>query len=216
MYSIIDIETTGGMARNEKITEIAIYVFDGENIVDEYSSLINPERPIPYNITALTGISNEMVAESPKFFEIAKDIIEKTENTTFVAHNVAFDYGFIKQEFKSLGYNFHRPKLCTVKLSRKLIPGLPSYSLGNLCKSLNINITDRHRAAGDAKATVELFKMLLDAGKHKQGVLDLETGANLRALHPKLDKQRIRGNTRRTRSILFLRRKRCSYICWKK
>jgi DNA polymerase-3 subunit epsilon len=122
MYSIVDIETTGGSPQYEKITEIAIYVHDGEKIIDEFVTLINPEKNIPYYITGLTGISNEMVAGSPKFYEVAKKIIELTDNKIFVAHNVNFDYNFVRSEFRSLGFNFKRELLCIVKLSRKLIP----------------------------------------------------------------------------------------------
>ena len=161
MYSIVDIETTGGSFKLERITEIAIYIFDGEKIVDQFVTLINPEKNIPYFITKLTGISNEMVADAPRFYEIAKQIVEITEDKIFVAHNAAFDYNFIKNEFKNLGYDFKRETLCTVKLSRKIFPGYKSYNLGELCKNLNIQIEDRHRASGDALATVKLFYMLL-------------------------------------------------------
>ncbi|TVZ56928.1 DNA polymerase-3 subunit epsilon [Lutibacter sp. Hel_I_33_5] len=158
MYSIVDIETTGG----DKITEISILVFDGEKVVNEFTSLVNPECTIPYYITSLTGINDNLVMNAPKFYEIAKRVLEITENTIFVAHSVNFDYNIIKKEFKSLGASFQRKKLCTVRLSRKIIPGLKSYSLGKLCKSLNIPISNRHRAKGDADATVILFKILLE------------------------------------------------------
>lgn len=161
MFSIIDIETTGGSAKRDKITEIAVYVYDGEKIVDEYQTLINPERSIPYFISSLTGINDEMVENAPKFYEVAKEIIEITKDTVFIAHNVGFDYNFIREEFKSLGFDFKMKKLCTVQLSRKILPGMNSYSLGNICKELNIEIKGRHRAAGDALATVKLFEILL-------------------------------------------------------
>ncbi|MCX6292339.1 MAG: exonuclease domain-containing protein [Bacteroidetes bacterium] len=161
MFAIIDLETTGGMAAHEKITEVAIYVHDGEKIVDEFTTLVNPERTIPNFITRLTGIDNDMVRHAPKFYEVAKKIVEITEGKTVVAHNAQFDYSFLREEFRSLGYTFSRDYLCTVKLSRKLIPGYRSYSLGNLCKSLGIRIEGRHRAAGDAAATVKLFEILL-------------------------------------------------------
>jgi len=160
LFSVIDIETTGGMNRTEKITEIAVYVTDGQKIVDEFATLINPERRVPPFITALTGITNEMLEDAPKFYEIASKIVEITQDTVFVGHNVNFDYGFVKQEFAQLGYNYKRNTLCTVQLSRKLFPGFKSYSLGKLCSELNINIENRHRAAGDAKATTVLFNML--------------------------------------------------------
>ncbi len=161
MYAIIDIETTGGNASRERITEIAIYIHDGLRIVNEYSTLINPECIVPPFVARLTGISDEMLVHAPRFFEVARNIVEITEGCTFVAHNAAFDYSFVKQEFLNLGYKFKRPVLCTVKMSRKLLPGFSSYSLGNLCSSLGIQITSRHRASGDALATVKLFERLL-------------------------------------------------------
>lgn len=161
MFSIIDIETTGGNPKTDKITEIAIYVHDGDRIVRSYDTLINPERLIPYYITTLTGIDNKMVKDAPKFYEVAKDIVEFTENSVFIAHNVGFDFGFIAHEFQRLGYNYQRKKLCTVKLSRKLLPGMGSYSLGKLSQALGIEIKARHRAAGDALATVKLFEILV-------------------------------------------------------
>ena len=164
-YSIIDIETTGISPSNERITEIAIYIHDGEKIIDEFSTLVNPEKYISYFITELTGITNEMVANAPKFHQVAKKIVEMTENTAFVAHNAHFDYNFIRNSFLNLGYDFRRKTICTVKLSRKLIPGKKSYSLGRLCDDLGIKVYDRHRAAGDALATVKLFELLLEINR---------------------------------------------------
>jgi DNA polymerase-3 subunit epsilon len=160
MYAILDIETTGGSPKTEKITEIAIFFHDGEKVVDEWSTLLNPEKSIPYFITGLTGITNEMVANAPRFYEVAKEIVERTKDHTIVGHNVKFDYSFIKSEFKKLGFEYDRNTLCTIKLSRRIFPGHKSYSLGKLCKDLGIVIHDRHRAAGDALATVKLFEML--------------------------------------------------------
>ncbi|HNX67429.1 MAG TPA: exonuclease domain-containing protein [Bacteroidales bacterium] len=185
MYAIVDIETTGGSALHEKITEIAIYIYDGSQITDEYCTLINPERNIPYFITALTGITNEMVEEAPPFYQVARKIIELTEGKTFVGHNARFDYSFIREEFRSLGYNFQRPLLDTVSLSRKLLPGHKSYSLGNLCNDLNIKIKDRHRASGDALATVKLFELLLERDKNdNKGLIKNRRSSRL---HPALD-----------------------------
>lgn len=165
MYAIIDIETSGGNQKNGKITEVAIYKHDGVQIVEEYTSLINPETKIDWYVKKLTGITDEMVSTAPKFYEVAKNIVEITRDCIFIAHNVDFDYGFIREEFKSLGYDFKRKKLCTVKLSRQLIPGMQSYSLGKLCKELGIDLEDRHRASGDALATVKLFELLLKQDK---------------------------------------------------
>jgi DNA polymerase-3 subunit epsilon len=192
MYAIIDIETTGGSARLERITEVAIYLHDGEKITGEFVSLVNPERNIPYFITNLTGITNEMVEGAPRFFEIAKNIVELTEGRTFVAHNARFDYSFIRQEFKSLGFNYKRNILDTVSLSRKLFPGHRSYSLGNICKDLRISINGRHRAAGDALATVRLFEMLLERDREINGSRSaLIKNTRKSKLNPKLDISKV-------------------------
>lgn len=161
MYAIIDIETDGGSLKSSKITEIAIFLHDGEKVIDSFITLIDPESYIPPFITQLTGISNDMVVGAPKFYEVAKQIIEITKDTIFVAHSVNFDYTIIRNEFRKLGFDFTREKLCTVKLSRKLIPLQPSYSLGKLADSLGIEINGRHRAGGDAEATVKLFEILI-------------------------------------------------------
>ena len=161
MFAIIDIETTGHSYKNGKITEIAIYQHNGVKITDSFNTLIFPEMDVPYFITELTGINNNMLIGKPKFYEVAKKIIEFTAGRTFVAHNVNFDYKFIQEEYKRLGYNFNRKTLCTVQLSRKLLPGHRSYSLGKLCADLEIKINGRHRADGDALATVKLFELLL-------------------------------------------------------
>ena len=162
LYAVVDIETTGNGPKGQKITEISALIFDGKKIVDEFTSLVNPEQNIPAFITSLTGITNAMVRNAPKFFEIAKKVAEITENTIFVAHNVNFDYNIIHAEFKSLGFDFKRRKLCTIRLTRKIIPGLPSYSLGNICTAENIPINGRHRAKGDAEATAELLRRLIE------------------------------------------------------
>ena len=166
MYSIIDVETTGGNAWTDRITEIAVYIHDGNKVVREFSSLVNPERSIPPFVVRLTGITDQMVEKAPFFHEIAREIVELTEGTIFVGHNVQFDYSFVQQEFKNLGYLYNRKTLCTCKLGRKLLPGHPSYSLGKLCQSLDIKLKDRHRASGDALATVELFERILAADSY--------------------------------------------------
>ncbi len=168
LYSIIDVETTGGKFNEEGITEIAIYKFDGNKIIDQFISLVNPEIPIQPFVQSLTGISNKMVKTAPKFYEIAKRVLEITENTVLVAHNASFDFRMLKTEFNRLGYNFNIPQICTVSLSKKLIPNQDSYKLGKLVKSLGIPLSNRHRASGDAKATVELFKLLLNKDKTKE------------------------------------------------
>lgn len=168
MYAIVDIETTGGKYNEEGVTEIAIYKHDGEQIVDQFISLVNPERPIQAFVVGLTGINNEMLRQAPKFYEVAKRIIEITQDCVLVAHNAKFDYRILRLEYKRLGYSYERNTLCSLELSKKLIPDLPSYSLGKLVKSLGIPITNRHRASGDALATVKLFELLLQKDANKE------------------------------------------------
>ncbi|MEC3908889.1 exonuclease domain-containing protein [Tamlana sp. 2201CG12-4] len=161
MYAIVDIETTGLGAKGNKVTEISIFVHNGKKVIKEFTTLVNPEVPISYSITRLTGITDDMVRKAPRFHEIAKEVIEYTQDCIFVAHSVNFDFNVIKYELQELGAEFKRKKLCTVRLSRKLIPGQRSYSLGSLCTTLGIKINGRHRARGDAEATVILFEKLL-------------------------------------------------------
>ncbi len=168
MYSILDIETTGGKYNEEGITEIAVYKFDGHQVVDQFISLVNPEIPIQPFVVGLTGINNEMLRNAPKFYEVAKRIVEITEGTIIVAHNAKFDYRILRTEFSRLGFEFERQSLCTVELSKKLIPGQASYSLGKLVRALGIPLSGRHRASGDAQATVKLFKMLLAKDSDKE------------------------------------------------
>jgi DNA polymerase-3 subunit epsilon len=167
LYAIVDIETTGGKFNEEGITEIAVYKFDGHAIIDQFISLVNPEKEIQQFVVKLTGINNKMLQSAPKFYEVAKRIIEITENCTLVAHNTTFDYRILRTEFDRLGYDFNRNTLCTVELSQQLILDQPSYSLGKLTKALGIPMTDRHRASGDALATVHLFKLLLEKDSTK-------------------------------------------------
>jgi len=163
MFAIVDIETCGNRFGypQGRIIEIAIVVHDGLQVTETFSTLLNPGCHISGFYSNISGITNDMVADAPQFHQVAKKIIELTEDRIFVAHNVGFDYGFIKEEFAFLGYKFRREKLCTVRLSRKLLPKRISYSLGHLCASLNIPIEGRHRALGDAAATAKLFDLLL-------------------------------------------------------
>src|SRR5690349_16231475 len=149
MFAIIDIESTGGNPKKDRITEIAIFVHNGQRVIEQYCTLVNPEQYISPFITALTGITNEMVAEAPKWEEICEKVEELTKGRVFVAHNVRFDYSFIANEFRRLGKRYQRKQLCTVRLSRALLPHLTSYSLGRLCDQVGIPMEHRHRAFGD-------------------------------------------------------------------
>jgi DNA polymerase-3 subunit epsilon len=192
-YAIIDIETTGGTAQREKITEIAIILHDGRQVIETYETLLNPERSIPLYITQMTGISDTMVRTAPKFYEVAKKIVQMTEGAVFVAHNVRFDYSFVQEEFRRLGFTFSRPQLCTVKLSRAAFPGLASYSLGNLIQHFNIQVSHRHRAMADAMATKELFEKIFLVSQNQETATDfinkglkstqLPVGISLEKLH---------------------------------
>ena len=162
MYAILDIETTGGKYDEEGITEIAIYKHDGKSITDQFISLVNPQIEIQPFVKKLTGISSKMLRNAPKFYEIAKRIVQITDGCIIVAHNASFDYRILQTEFRRLGFPFKRKSLCTVTLSNVLLPNQPSYSLGKLVRNLGIPFAKQHRAQGDAEVTVKLFEILLE------------------------------------------------------
>ena len=188
MYAIIDIETTGGKFNEEAITEIAIFRYENFEIKDRFISLVKPDRKIQPYVSKLTGIRENMLSNSPKFYEIAKQIIEITSDCIMVAHNAEFDYRMLRTEFKRLGYNFKRKSLCTVKLSKNLIPNLKSYKLGNLVKELGIPISNRHRAFGDAMATLKLFELLVQKDKKKLIINSLVDKSNRKNIKSKFIK----------------------------
>lgn len=191
LYAVVDIETTGGHASANGITEVAINIHDGNEIVESYTTLINPKQPIPVYITALTGIDDNMLLDAPTFDDVALQIYQLLNDKVFVAHNVNFDYSFLKHHLAAAGYDLQCKKLCTVRLSRKLIPGKSSYSLGKLCTALQIPIQNRHRAAGDADATSILFNLLLEYDQ--EGIIAemLKKTSKEQALPPHLDKASI-------------------------
>ena len=191
LYAVVDIETTGGYAAGNGITEISILVHNGITVIDTFETLLNPEQWIPEHIEALTGIDNQMVANAPVFSQVAEKIYHLLHDKIFVAHNVNFDFSFIRHQLELCGYNLQCKKLCTVRLSRKLLPGHSSYSLGKLCTSLGIKINNRHRAGGDAAATAILLTMLLQADE--SGVIQqaLNRGSKEQALPPNLSKAQI-------------------------
>jgi DNA polymerase-3 subunit epsilon len=156
-YVVVDVETTGGQGEHHRITEIAaVRVRDGE-IVDRFSTLLNPQRTIPPGITRLTGITPAMVADAPYFADIADDFERFMSGSIFVAHNVDFDYGFISREFGRLGLSFRYPRLCTCASMRKLYPGRRSYSLAALAEAYDISLKQHHRAMCDAEAAAQLL-----------------------------------------------------------
>ncbi|MFS2187883.1 exonuclease domain-containing protein [Mucilaginibacter sp. Mucisp84] len=191
MYAIVDIETTGGHASANGITEIAICIHDGKKVVKRFETLVNPQREIPIYISALTGITNEMVKDAPPFEDVAADIYHLIHGKIFVAHNVNFDFSFVRYHLAAAGYDLQTNKLCTVRLGRKILPGLPSYSLGRLCKHLGIDNQNRHRAMGDAEATAELFTLLLNSDTDNHIKQSLKQGSKDQVLPPNLSKKDI-------------------------
>ncbi len=170
MYAVVDIETTGSFSKNDGITEIGAIITDGSKILDEYQTLINPGHSIPDFIVSLTGITNEMLVDAPYFEEIQKDLFNFLEGQIFVAHNVQFDYNFIRNSFEKQGVEYNSKRLCTVRLARKLIPEAVGYSLGKITKFFGIENDSPHRAMGDARATVNLFHELVK--RDENGVID--------------------------------------------
>jgi DNA polymerase-3 subunit epsilon len=191
MYAIVDIETTGGHASANGITEIAICIHDGKKVVKRFQSLVNPQREIPVYISALTGITNEMVQQAPPFEDVAADVYHLIHGKIFVAHNVNFDYSFVRYHLAAAGYDLQCNKLCTVRLGRKILPGLPSYSLGRLCRHLGIDNESRHRAGGDAEATAELFTLLINSDTDGHIKLALKQNSKEQLLPPNLPKKDV-------------------------
>jgi DNA polymerase-3 subunit epsilon len=191
MYAIVDIETTGGHASANGITEIAICIHNGKKVIERYTTLVNPKRDIPIYISALTGITNDMVQNAPPFEDVAHDIYHLLNNKIFVAHNVNFDHSFVRYHLAAAGYDLQCNKLCTVRLGRKIMPGLPSYSLGKLCHHLSIENQSRHRAMGDAEATAQLFTLLLQKDKDNHIPQALKQNSKEQVLPPNLPKEDV-------------------------
>lgn len=191
MYAIVDIETTGGFASGNDITEVAILISDGNSITRKFESLVRPTAPIPQYIQVLTGITHEMVAGAPTFTELAPEIFGMLQGNIFIAHNVNFDYSFLKHHLALAGFELDSKKLCTVRLARKVFPGFPSYSLGNLCRSLDIPLEHRHRAGGDAEATARLFTKMLENGALTHFEKFLKKNSKEQSLPLHLDKEKV-------------------------
>jgi DNA polymerase-3 subunit epsilon len=159
-YVVVDVETTGGWASGDRITEIGAVKIRNHQVVDEWHSLVNPQRAIPAKITQITGITNEMVRGAPIFAEVADSFMRFMDDGIFVAHNVNFDYGFISHEYERLDRRFRFPKLCTVAGMRRRYPGHKSYGLGKLCDLYGIELETHHRALCDARATGHLLNLM--------------------------------------------------------
>ncbi|MFN8277390.1 MAG: exonuclease domain-containing protein [Chitinophagales bacterium] len=187
MYAIIDVETTGGSPAIDRIIEIAIVIFDGEKVTNQFTTLLNPKRSIDKYVTQLTGITDKMVKNAPLFADVANTIFDMTNGCIFVAHNVKFDYSLVRSEFKRINIDFVRKRVDTVTLAQKVLPGFSSYSLGTLCDSLGIVVENRHRALGDAEATVKLFDLILKQHNSKKHIeIELNHGIDLSILPPNI------------------------------
>ncbi len=193
MYAIVDIETSGSHPGDNGITEIAIVLYDGNQVEGRFETLVNPGYPIPPFVVQLTGITNEMASQAPPFSEVAHKIFNLLNNRIFIAHNVNFDYSFIKHHLRVAGYEWLPKKLCTLKLSRKAFPGLPKYGLGHICRAMDIPVTNRHRAAGDANATAILFEKILVAGGDKLIREFLKKENREQILPPNLPSEQVNG-----------------------
>ncbi|MFN8294175.1 MAG: exonuclease domain-containing protein, partial [Chitinophagales bacterium] len=192
MYAVVDIETTGGSPAVDRIAEIAIILFDGNKVVEEYSTLVNPCRPIDPWVSKLTGITQEMVKNAPLFEDIHQEVLRLTKGNIFTAHNVKFDFGMVRKEFKRIGIDFNAQQLDTVSLSRKVLPGFQSYSLGKLCENIGIAIEARHRALGDAAATVKLLELLLTTDAESKFLnIELRDGLDISKLPPQISHTEI-------------------------
>jgi DNA polymerase-3 subunit epsilon len=159
-YVVVDIETTGGWAPSDRITEIGAVKLRNHEVVDRWHSLVNPQRSIPPSITRLTGITNEMVRDAPVFADIADSLMTFMCDGIFVAHNVNFDHSFISQEYIRLKRQFRFPKFCTCAGMRRHYPGHRSYSLGSLCSIYEISLDNHHRALCDAEAAAKLLNLI--------------------------------------------------------
>ncbi|MEY2963268.1 MAG: hypothetical protein RL754_529 [Bacteroidota bacterium] len=166
-FAVLDIECTGGTWGEEKIIDIAIFILENGDVVDQFVSLVNPEKGIDPYVVKLTGITNNMVRTAPKFYELAKRIHKITEGCTFVAHNIGFDYRVVQQEFESLGFDYHRATLDTIPYAERIFPEWENYGLKTVSKELGLVNTARHRAEGDARLTLELLKILLEKDRDK-------------------------------------------------
>jgi DNA polymerase-3 subunit epsilon len=191
MFAIVDIETTGGYASENAITEIAIVLHNGTEVEGEYQTLINPLMPIQKYVQTLTGITNAMVSTAPVFDKVASNIYNLLKDRIFVAHNVNFDYSFVKQQLQNAGFNLDVKKLCTIRLSRKIFPGLPKYGLASLCREFDINNKGRHRAAGDALATAQLFEILMKNDNSGDLVNMMKPKASEQYLPPNLAVEKV-------------------------
>ncbi len=192
MYAIVDIETTGSHASGNGITEIAIILHDGKAVEGKFQTLVNPQTPIPKFVSSLTGIYNHMVADAPVFSDVAPNIYELLKGRIFVAHNVNFDYSFLRSQFKTVGYDWQARKLCTIRMAKKAFPGLRRYGLGHLCDHFGIDNVQRHRAAGDALATTTLFEMVLEKGGEQMIKDFLKKESRQQILPPNLPEQQMK------------------------
>jgi len=196
LYAVVDLETTGGRPGTDRVIEIAIIIWNGRQVVSRYQTLVNPQRAIDHFVQDMTGIRNETVASAPLFSDVAQEVWSLLEGKVFVAHNVRFDLGMLRREFARLSMPFHPPRLDTVTMAREAFPEVKSFSLGNICRHLNIDIRDRHRAMGDAEATVILFEKICSHPESDKILrIELNQGIDIEALPVAVTPEMIRAFT---------------------
>jgi DNA polymerase III epsilon subunit family exonuclease len=180
-FVVFDLETTGAKTPPCRITEIGAYRVKNGAITDEFHTLINPETPIPFFITQLTGISDQMVRHEPKFHEVAADFLEFIGDSVLVAHNANFDMRFLNHEIGRIHENYRvaNPSLCTVQLSRKLLPHIENHRLNTVANYYSVALVNHHRASDDARATAHIFINLLE-DLQTRGIWDLATAKKLK------------------------------------
>lgn len=192
MYAIVDVETTGNHRGADRIIEIAIIISDGKQIIEEFQSLVNPEKSINPFVEKLTGITQSMVVNAPKFGEIADKVFDMLHGKKFVAHNVQFDYSLVEGELAACGIGFNAPQIDTINFAKRIFQGLQSYSLGNLCDAIGVRHGDRHRAYGDTLATAELFHMMIERDENGSSLTALlQHGLDERCLPKNLPKEKL-------------------------
>jgi len=186
-FVVVDVEATGAKSPPNRLIELGAYRIRGGRIVDKFSSLVNPEIPIPRFVVALTGITNEMVKSAPVFADVAPRWLDFVSESVLIAHNAPFDTSFLNHEISRVypGNRMVNPYLCTVRLSRRAMPELDNHRLDTIASHFSIPILSRHRACSDALATAEIFLLLLSKLELEHGIKDLASARNFQFLEPK-------------------------------
>ncbi len=208
-FAIVDIETTGGSPASSSMVEIGVVISDGQKVLETYQTLLNPGRHIPWNVTMIHGITDDMVVDAPRFEDVADELFDMLQNRVFVAHNASFDFGFVKKELQSVGYDFSPRKICSVRFARRLEKGLKSYSLKALASFYQVVNPRAHRALADAETTAEIFHRLLVKPDAELALKEFLNQKNREStLPPNIDKQVLKGLPGKPGVYWFLNRQK--------